>query len=216
MATKAELEQAHRWCGAQASQIDQRVGAHDYLGAIQLAGVNLSCVHLSVSYQKRYLHTLSPPIPLIDRLLWYGPCFFQGGAIALAEQFYQKGTKTERAAIPEMEGKLAGAAALLRRCIYLWKAMSEPPDSVVSADAKSPSDPAIFQLWNTAGLIYLTKSAAKLGYAKITDFSRVATGKCFQCGAHRYAPVPELAQAAVCESCGKFAEFAIVNRHRES
>ena len=215
MATKAELEAAHRQCLGMVSEIDRRVVLRDHSGAIGVAVSSLSAVHASVTYQRRFVPSFPASVPTVDRLLWYAPCFFQARLIGLAERFYEAGTKAERRALPEMGMKLSAAHALLRRCDDLWQTMSQRPDSTVAADSRFPTDPSVFKLWVAAGLIYPTAPDPESGYAKVTDFTRVATGQCSRCGALRHAPTPDLVRPTRCAGCGHATEFALVSRRRE-
>ena len=215
MATKVELENAFRWCNAQTLQMQNRIANQDYFGAIDIGVSSLSNVHNSVSYQRRYLQAAVPAIGIVDQLLWYAPCFFRNQTIGQVEHFYKNGTKTEKDALPELLRKLDGARNLSKRCVALWQTLSESPDALAKPEPTSQFDVPIFQLWHGAGLVYLVPDQPRPGYAKITNFNRSATGKCFKCGALRNATTPVLAEHAACAACHRMADFAILNRRSE-
>ena len=215
MATKVELESAFNWCNAQRAQMQTRIANQDYFGAIDIGVVSLNSVHNSVTYQRRYLHEIAPAIAIVDNLLWYAPCFFRNQTIRQVEHFFRNGTKSEKDALPDMLRKLDVARNLSKCCVALWQKLSESPDAVAKPESTSEFDAAILQLWHSAGLVYLVPEQPRPGYAKITDFNRLATGKCFKCGAVRNATTTALAEHAACAACRSMTDFVILNRRSQ-
>ena len=215
MATKAELETAFTWCNSQLALMEGHVTNHDYFGAIDVAVASLGKVHNSVSYQRRYLSDMTPSVQMVDHLLGFAPCFFNSHAIEQVALFYKGGTKTEKDAISGMPQKLDFARKLLARSVELWGRLSEGADAQVGADSSSAQDSTILKLWCLAGLLYLVLGKGGPTYAKVTNFARIAAGKCFRCGALHHAPTPGLAAHAACPSCRRMTDFAILNRRSE-
>ena len=215
MATKAELETAFNWCNSQVALMEGHVANQDYFGAIEIGVTSLGKVHNSVSYQRRYLATLTPNVQIVDHLLGLAPCFFRSQVIGQVEQFYKSGTKTEKDAIPSLFQKLDSAHKLLVRSVELWERLCAGVDVLGSADSTSEQDSSILKLWYSAGLLYLLSENSKPAYAKVTNFARIAAGKCFQCGALHRATTPALATNAVCKSCRRETDFVILNRRSE-
>ena len=215
MSSKVQLATAYDWCNAQVLRIQHQIAIHDYFVAIDICVSSLGNVHDSITYQRRYLYATAPTTTIIDQLLWYAPCFFRNNPIDQVELFYKNGTKAERDALPEMPRKLDVARNLSKRCVALWQLMSDTPDALASPDLTCELDSPVLRQWYNAGLIYVVPAQPRVGYAKITDFDRIATGKCFKCGAVRRATTAVLAEHAACTACHRMTDFAILNRRSE-
>lgn len=140
MATKAELQTAFERCEQRRRDVSPLEAARSYAQVVQALLAVLPDQHAAVSYQRRYLKSPAPVTPALDLILRYAPPIFQGGALTAVQQWYDSGTKTERAALPDFPAKIETARAVLAHAVQLWGVLAEHPTAVRPATDSQRAD----------------------------------------------------------------------------
>lgn len=210
MATKADLQAAHEQCerirrGAFAAE-----HAREYLTAIKQSQTALQYLHPSVSFQRRYLKVDTPTAPAADTILRLAPAFFQGQAVDAVLAWYEGGTKTERASLPDMPRRVDAARQVLAHAVELWGVLAEHPSAVLRPPT-SPLTTSVVPIWVAAGAIALRLKESST-YIRASDPRREAVAKCAGCGRESRAPLAELLEPTRCPACERRCAFVIIRR----
>ncbi len=101
MAKKAELEDAYTRYRAACVTVARAEAAHTPHDAVRAAEASLPLVHSAVTYRRRFLKA-EPAAPTLDCIFRNAPPLFLRGSLDALERWYATGTRTERAALPEV------------------------------------------------------------------------------------------------------------------
>lgn len=210
MATKAELQTAFERCEQRRRDVSPLEAARSYAQVVQALLAVLPDQHAAVSYQRRYLKSPAPVTPALDLILRYAPPMFQGGALTAVQQWYDSGTKTERAALPDFPAKIETARAVLAHAVQLWGVLAEHPTAILRPTATA-HDAAVLPIWISAGVI-AQRPEDPATCSRVSDTRRPAVAKCAGCGRERTALLAELLEPATCPACLHRCVFVLTRR----
>lgn len=210
MATKAELQAAHERCEAAHREAAAGASAHDYPAAVRHAEGVLPDQHAAVTYGRRFRPAEPAAAPLADLILRYAPACFLGRSLDAVETWYVGGTKTERAALPDLPARLAGAHDALAHAAALWAVLAESPAAALRPGPDPRAD-AVLRLWLAAGAA-AAHPTVRGAYVRVSDARRDAVARCAGCGRERRAPLAELLEPSDCPACGRRGDFVLARR----
>jgi hypothetical protein len=210
MATKAEMQAAYERCEQIRHEVAAAMHRLDYFGALKLAESALVHQHAAVSFQRRFQNSEAPATPNVDLLLRFAPACFLSRSLDVVGAWYEGGTKTERSSLPAVPDRIAAARDALAYAVEIWTSLSSTPTSVLRLVPDQRSK-ALLHVWlQTAALV--AHPTEPNSYMRVSDPRRVATAKCFSCGAKRNGPMLEFLEPSACDSCGRRSDFVLLRR----
>ncbi|MDY3550975.1 hypothetical protein R5W24_000045 [Gemmata sp. JC717] len=211
MATKAELEAGYERYRAACAATTQAEARNDLRGAIRTAETSLPLVHPAMAYRRRYL-TAEPIAPTLDVLLRNAPPLFLRASLDAVEAWYLSGTRTERAALPDVPGRLTAARGRLAQAVALWGRLSAVPGVQIDLDPACLTSPEIVRVWLAEGAVTVAPAPGALRYTRTSDPHRPAHGKCSGCGHVVGVPLVRLLDPFPCAACRHTCPFVLTHQ----
>lgn len=209
MAKKADLETSFRAAQAQCAEAAHAEAAGDYPRALERAESALPRLREYIAFLRRYQKVEAPHLPAVDLLLRYAPPLFARRALDAVGDWLVQGTRTERAAYPDLPDRLEVARHRLRLAVRLWPGWpaSAPGPAADTAEARQ-----LLEFWTRLGAIARRPGTSPPGYEPVTHPERPARGKCPRCGRADEAAWADLLFPRTCPHCRARSEFVLVAR----
>jgi hypothetical protein len=210
VATKDELRDAFNRCQHIHREAVAAERSQDHPLAVRRATAALPDQHAAVTFQRRFLNPPAITTPAVDVILRCAPPFFLGNAVEAVQEWFDAGTKTERAALPDIPRRIADARKLLAHAVELWGVLAESPTAVLRPPPV-PASIGLLTLWASAGVV-AQRPGGVVSYSRVSDPRRAAVAKCAGCGQERTAPLADLLEPDLCPACQRQCNFVLI-RH---
>jgi hypothetical protein len=209
VAKKADLEASFRACSARCAEATRAEADGDYARVLERAESTLPLLRESIAYLRRYQKVTAPYLPSVDLILRYAPPLFAGQSLDAVAGWFSGASWPERAAYPDLPGRLDAARRRLALAVRVWPAWP-------AAAAPQAADPAgaseLQEFWMRYGAVARRPGAAPPAYEPVTHPRRWARGKCSRCGRSDEAEWADLLAPRTCPHCRAETEFVIVAR----
>jgi len=211
VAKKVDLEASFRACSARCAEAARAEAASDYPRVLDQAESTLPLLRQYIAYLRRYQKVEAPHLPSVDLILTYAPPIFGRRSLDLVDAWFAEGSRTERAAYPDLPDRLATARGRLALAVRLWPMWPATVGTPISApDAAEAA--LLFDVWTRCGAIARRPGVSPPAYAPVTHPRRRARGKCPHCGRADEAAWADLLDTRRCPHCRAEGPFVIVAR----
>jgi hypothetical protein len=157
-------------------------------------------------YQKRYLQESQLKCPNVTAvLLRYAPLFFQRTMLTTMENWYTKGTKSERSLLPEFSALLKQPWAVMKEAALCWQSMLKDK---FAFNLQSLAQREALSAWTACGLI-VQGDQRGTSYRLVTRVDRNESAKCSRCGTLSQLKLRDCLSLRQCPVCKNIAEFII-------
>ena len=207
VAKKADLEASFRTCQTRCAEATRAEADGDYSRALERAVAALPLLREYIAYLRRYQKVEAPHLPPVDLILQYAPPLFARGVLDTLDAWLAEAGRAERAAYPDLPGRLEAARRRLALAIRVWPAW---PVTAPSPDGSDATE--LLRFWTRYGAVARRPGTDAPIFEPVTHPRRSALGKCPGCRRTHETVWAALLDPSPCPHCRAAGPFVIVAR----